>query len=67
MVRSPRARNKITELPHRTSLLGVRASLPEGGDIAIRDDLRLFSSESALIACSPVILRAIRPMFAPFS
>ena len=53
MVRSPRARNKITQLPHRTSLLGVRASLPEGGDIAIRDDLRLFSSESALIACSP--------------
>ena len=52
MVRSPRARNRITALPHNTSLFDVRAALPKADDMEVRDDLRLFSPEAALIACS---------------
>jgi hypothetical protein len=53
MVRSPRARNKITKLPHGTSLLDLRAALPAVGDREEKEGLRIFSLESALIACSP--------------
>jgi Fic/DOC family protein len=53
MVRSPRARNRITNLPHKTSLFDVRAALPNTNDLELRDDLRLFLPEAALIACSP--------------
>ncbi len=53
MVRSPRARNRITALPHNTSLFDVRAALPNTGDMGLRDDLRLFSPQAALISCSP--------------
>lgn len=53
MVRSPWARNRITPLPHNTSLFDVRAALPKADDTELRDDLRLFSPEAALIACSP--------------
>jgi len=53
MVRSPRARNKITKLPHGTSLLDLRAALPAAGDREEKESLRIFSLESALIACSP--------------
>jgi hypothetical protein len=53
MVRSPRARNRITALPHNTSLFDVRAALPKSDDMELRDGLRLFSPEAALIACTP--------------
>jgi fido (protein-threonine AMPylation protein) len=53
VVRSPTARNKITALPHGTSLLDLRAALPASGDREGKDGLRLFSLESALIECSP--------------
>ena len=53
MVRSPRARNKVTKLPHGTSLLDLRAALPAAADRKEKEGLRLFSPESALIACSP--------------
>ncbi len=53
MVRSPRARNKVTELPHGTSLLDLRAALSATGDREEKEGLRVFSLESALIACSP--------------
>jgi hypothetical protein len=53
MVRSARARNKITKLPHGTSLFDLRAALPTAADRAEKDGLRLFSPESALIECSP--------------
>ena len=53
MVRSPRARNRITALPHNTSLFDVRAALPNAKNLELRDDLRLFSPEAALIASSP--------------
>jgi Fic/DOC family protein len=53
MVRSPKARNKVTNLPHGTSLLDIRAALPAAGDREEEEGLRIFSAESALIACSP--------------
>ncbi|HEU4798525.1 MAG TPA: Fic family protein [bacterium] len=53
IVRSPKARNKVTPLPHETSLLDVRAALPVEGQREEREGLRLFSLPAALIACSP--------------
>jgi hypothetical protein len=53
VVRSPKARNKVTKLPHGTSLLDLRAALPAAGDMQVREGIRIFSPESALIACSP--------------
>ena len=47
------ARNKVTNLPHGTSLLDLRTALPGAGDREQEAGLRLFSVESALIACSP--------------
>lgn len=52
MVRSPKARNKITTFPHGTSLLDLRAALPALGDREEKEGLRIFSAESALITCS---------------
>ena len=53
LIRSPKARNKITDLPHGTSLLDVRATMPDPAQIVIHEEMRLFSVSSALIACSP--------------
>src|SRR6202451_4084608 len=52
-VRSPRAGNKVTKLPHGTSLLELRIALPGVADRKEKAGLRLFSVESALITCSP--------------
>jgi len=51
LVRSPMARNKITTLPYDTSLLDTRAALPEAGQIAEKDGLRLFSVPAGLVRC----------------
>jgi len=51
LVRSPMARNKITTLPYDTSLLDTRAALPEAGQIADKDGLRLFSLPAGLVSC----------------
>ncbi|MDO9225281.1 MAG: Fic family protein [Pseudomonadota bacterium] len=53
LVRAKKARNNITHFPHGTSLLDVRASLPDERDIAKNNGLRLFSPPSALVACAP--------------
>ena len=53
VVRSPKARNKATALPHGTSVLDVRAALPAPADRQEKEGLRLFSLEVALIECSP--------------
>lgn len=53
VVRAPRARNKVTALPHGTSVLDLRAALPAAADKEEKDGLRIFSLESALIECSP--------------
>jgi len=42
-VRSPKARNKITTLPHDTSLFDTRAALPGAAQITEKDGLGLFS------------------------
>ncbi len=67
--RSPRAGNKVTKLPHGTSLLELRIALPGVADRKEEQGLRLFSAESALIACSPnyfsnnaTDVRAVLPM-----
>lgn len=52
LVRSPKAHNNITALPHDTSLLDARASLPATGEIEEKEGMRLFSKASALISCS---------------
>ncbi len=53
LVRSPKARNQVTPLPHQTSLLDVRAALPPEGHREEKDGLRVFSVPAALIACAP--------------
>jgi len=53
LVRAKRPRNNITALPHDTSLLDVRAELPEQPNQTTIDGLRLFSLPAALIACGP--------------
>ena len=57
LVRSANAQNNITRLPHNTSLLDVRASLPKDNDIVEKDGLRLFSLQAALVACTPANFR----------
>jgi hypothetical protein len=51
LVRSPKARNRITTLPHDTSLLDTRAALPGAGNIIEIDGLRLFSVPAGLASC----------------
>ena len=51
LVRAPKAGNKVLNLPHRTSLLDVRASLPLSQDRVEKEGLRVFSIEASLIAC----------------
>ncbi len=51
LVRSPKARNKITTLPHGTSLFDTRAALPEVEQITEKDGLRLFSVPAGLVSC----------------
>ena len=51
LVRSPKARNKITTLPHDTSLFDMRAALPRTAQIAEKDGLRLFSIPAGLVNC----------------
>ena len=53
VVRTSRGGNKATALPHGTSLLDIRAAVPEEKDVEEKDGLRLFSLPAALIASSP--------------
>lgn len=69
VVRAPGARNNVTALPHGTSLMDLRAALPAAPDREEKERLRIFSVESALIACSPAYfsnnatdVRAVLPM-----
>lgn len=52
LVRSVKARNNVTALPHGTSLLDIKAKLPAQGEQANKNKLRLFALPAALIACS---------------
>jgi len=53
LVRCPKGDNKITELPHGTSLLTVRYSMPDKQDIEIKNGLNLYALVPALIDCTP--------------
>jgi len=53
LVRSPKGDNKITGLPHDTSLLTVRYSMPDEQDIEANNGLRLYALVPALIDCTP--------------
>jgi Fic/DOC family len=56
-VRSPSARNKITKLPHGTSLFDTRAAMPGAEQITEKDGLRLFSVPAGLVSCRPEFFR----------
>lgn len=53
LIRSKKAGNDITNLPHGTSFYGVKAFIPKAKDTEIKDGLRLFPLPASLIACSP--------------
>ncbi|MCD4749893.1 MAG: Fic family protein [Thermoanaerobaculales bacterium] len=57
LARSPKARNRVTGLPHGTSLLDVRSAIPETGNVEDIDGLLVFSLASAMVACSPGYFR----------
>lgn len=57
LVRSPKARNKVTALLHDTSLLDVRARLPADGQVVEKSGLRLFSVPEGLVSCGPSFFR----------
>jgi hypothetical protein len=57
VVRSPKARNNRTSLPHDTSVVDIRALLPDGRNIEVKDGLRLFSLPAALIAAPPAFFQ----------
>ena len=52
LVRSPKARNKVTELIYNTSIFDVRTTLPKKREIKALDGLNIYSLESGMIACS---------------
>lgn len=51
LVRSPKARNKVTALIFNTSIFDVRTTLPEKDKIAQINGLNVYSLESGLVAC----------------
>ncbi len=51
LVRSPKARNKVTGLIFSTSIFDIRTTLPVKGEIYSMDGLNIYSLESGLIAC----------------
>jgi hypothetical protein len=61
VVRTPKARNKITNLPHGTSLFDLRANLPTGRDREVLEEMQVFLpsalSSNAQYISSPAIPR----------
>ena len=53
IIRSPRAGNKVTQLPNNTTLLDMRAQMPNANDVEECEGMRVFSASAALVACSP--------------
>ena len=56
-MRTKKETNNVTNLPHDTSLLDVRADLPDKKATIITEGLRLFSLPAALIASAPASYR----------
>lgn len=57
LVRAPKGGNKVMKLPHETSLLDLRAALPEQKDVITIDGLRLYALAAALVDCGPNFFR----------
>lgn len=57
LVRTKKTTNNVTNLPHDTSLLDIRADIPGKETTVINKGLRLFSLPAALIACAPISYR----------
>ena len=53
LVRAVRARNNVTPLPHGTSLLDMRSSLPPTESMGEVNGIRIFALPAALVACGP--------------
>ena len=51
LVRSPKARNKVTRLIFNTSIFDIRTTLPVKSEIKSMDGLNIYSLENGLIAC----------------
>lgn len=65
LIRSPKSRNKITRLPHNTSLFDAQYPMPKPNEVKIIDGIRVYSIPTALIRCSgkfftqnPIIIKA---------
>ncbi len=52
LVRTLKGGNKPIQLPHNTSILDVRANLPDKQDVVVLDGLRVYALSAALVACS---------------
>ncbi len=52
LVRSPKARNKPTELLHNTSIFDIRSAMPESSLLDLIDGLRVYSLPASLVHCS---------------
>lgn len=52
LVRAKKARNNVTAFPHGTSLLDIRATLPDSAQMETKNGLRIYRLQAALIACS---------------
>lgn len=57
LIRSVKARNNVTALPHGTSLLDIKAAIPPDSAQVQKNGLRLFALPAALIACSAEVFR----------
>ena len=53
LVRAVKARNNATPLPHGTSLLVMRSSLPPAKNTSEVNGIRIFALPAALVACGP--------------
>jgi fido (protein-threonine AMPylation protein) len=57
LVRAKKTSNNVTALPHGTSLLDIRAELPDKRDRVALEGLQLYSLSAALIACASATYR----------
>lgn len=53
LVRSPKGTKNVIALPFKTSLLDIKADLPDARDFEEKSGLRIYKVPSALIACAP--------------
>lgn len=53
LVRAPKGGNKLTPLPHDTSLFDVRYTMPDKDEVTVMDGLRMYKLPPALVASVP--------------